>query len=83
MLGGTPNLLVVARKAVPVSTLQELVAYAKANPSKVNYGTSGVGTLNHLLMEQFKHAAGRARFLRSPIAASGRHSPMPWAGRSR
>jgi tripartite-type tricarboxylate transporter receptor subunit TctC len=57
MLGGTPNLLVVAR-AVPVNTLAELVAYAKANPGAVNYGTSGVGTLNHLLMEQFKHASG-------------------------
>jgi tripartite-type tricarboxylate transporter receptor subunit TctC len=57
MLGGTPNLLVVARE-VPVSTLQDLVSYAKANPGKVNYGTSGVGTLNHLLMEQFKHASG-------------------------
>ena len=57
MLGGTPNVLVVAR-AVPVNTLQEFVAYAKANPRKVDYGTSGVGTLNHLLMEQFKHASG-------------------------
>jgi len=57
MLGGTPNVLVVAR-AVPVSTLQEFVAYAKANPGKVDYGTSGVGTLNHLVMEQFKHASG-------------------------
>jgi tripartite-type tricarboxylate transporter receptor subunit TctC len=57
MLGGTPNLLVVAR-AVPVDTLQEFVAYAKANPRKVDYGTSGVGTLNHLAMEQFKQASG-------------------------
>lgn len=57
MLGGTPNLLVVAR-AVPVDTLQEFVAYAKANPRKADYGTSGVGTLNHLAMEQFKHASG-------------------------
>ncbi len=57
MLGGTPNVLVVAR-AVPVETLQEFVAYAKANPGKVDYGTSGVGTLNHLVMEQFKHASG-------------------------
>src|SRR4249920_1582270 len=57
MLGGTPNLLVVAR-AVPVNSLQEFVTYAKANPGKVNYGTSGVGTLNHLVMEQFKHASG-------------------------
>ena len=57
MLGGTPNLLVVAR-AVPVNSLHEFVTYAKANPGKVNYGTSGVGTLNHLVMEQFKHASG-------------------------
>jgi len=57
MIGGTPNLLVVAR-AVPVDTLQAFVAYAKANPGKVDYGTSGVGTLNHLVMEQFKHASG-------------------------
>src|ERR1700686_1311919 len=57
MLGGTPNLLVVAR-TVPVDTLAEFVVYAKANPGKVDYGTSGVGTLNHLVMEQFKHASG-------------------------
>jgi len=57
MLGGTPNVLVVTR-AVPVNTLQEFIAYAKANPRKVDYGTSGVGTLNHLVMEQFKRASG-------------------------
>jgi len=57
MIGGTPNLLVVTR-AVPVNTLQEFVTYAKANPGKVDYGTSGVGTLNHLVMEQFKHESG-------------------------
>ena len=57
MIGGTPNVLVVTR-AVPVRTLPEFVAYAKANPRDVNYGTSGVGTLNHLVMEQFKHASG-------------------------
>ena len=57
MLGGTPNVLVVSR-AVPVNTLAEFVAYAKANPRKVDYGTSGVGTLNHLAMEQFKHVSG-------------------------
>jgi tripartite-type tricarboxylate transporter receptor subunit TctC len=34
------------------------VTYAKANPSKVDYGTSGVGTLNHLLMEEFKAVSG-------------------------
>jgi tripartite-type tricarboxylate transporter receptor subunit TctC len=69
MLGGTPNLLVVAR-AVPVNTLQEFVAYTKANPGKVNYGTSGVGTLNHLLMEQFKDASG-ASILAVPYRSIG------------
>jgi tripartite-type tricarboxylate transporter receptor subunit TctC len=69
MLGGTPNLLVVAR-AVPVNTLQEFVAYAKANPGKVNYGTSGVGTLNHLLMEQFKRASA-APILAVPYRSIG------------
>lgn len=57
MLGGTPNVLVVSRR-VPVGTLQEFVAYAKAHPRDVDYGTSGVGTLNHLVMEQFKRASG-------------------------
>jgi tripartite-type tricarboxylate transporter receptor subunit TctC len=57
MIGGTPNVLVVS-KAVPVRTLQEFVTYAKANPTKVDYGTSGIGTLNHLLMEEFKSVSG-------------------------
>jgi tripartite-type tricarboxylate transporter receptor subunit TctC len=57
MFGGTPNILVVSRD-VPVSNLSEFIAYAKANPTKVNYGTSGIGTLNHLLMEQFKFDSG-------------------------
>lgn len=57
MIGGTPNILVVS-KTVPVRTLQEFVTYSKANPTKVDYGTSGVGTLNHLLMEEFKSVSG-------------------------
>jgi tripartite-type tricarboxylate transporter receptor subunit TctC len=56
MVGGTPNLLVV-RPSLPVTTLAELVDYAQRNPKKVNYGTSGKGTLNHLAMEQLKNAA--------------------------
>lgn len=55
MVGGTPNLFVV-RPSLPVKTLAEFVAYAKTN--RVDYGTSGKGTLNHLVMEQFKYAAG-------------------------
>jgi tripartite-type tricarboxylate transporter receptor subunit TctC len=56
MIGGTPNVLAV-RPSLPVKTLAELVEYAQKNPQKVNYGTSGKGTLNHLAMEQFKNAA--------------------------
>jgi tripartite-type tricarboxylate transporter receptor subunit TctC len=55
MVGGTPNLLVV-RPSVPAKTVAEFVAYARGN--RVDYGTSGKGTLNHLVMEQFKNAAG-------------------------
>ena len=57
MIGGTPNILVV-NKTLPVTKLGELVAYAKEHPNQTDYGTSGVGTLNHLLMEQFKNLTG-------------------------
>jgi tripartite-type tricarboxylate transporter receptor subunit TctC len=56
MVGGTPNVLVVP-PALPVSSLREFIAYAKANPGKLSYGSSGPGTLTHLAMEQLKIAA--------------------------
>jgi len=56
MVGGTPNVLVVA-PSLPVASLRELVSYAKANPGKLSYGSSGPGTLTHLAMEQLKVAA--------------------------
>ncbi len=55
MVGGTPNVLVVP-PSLPVKTLQEFVAYAKANKGKLSYGSAGQGTLTHLAMEQFKVA---------------------------
>jgi tripartite-type tricarboxylate transporter receptor subunit TctC len=55
MVGGTPNILVVP-PSLPVNSLRELVQYAKANPGKLSYGSSGPGTLTHLAMEQFKVA---------------------------
>jgi tripartite-type tricarboxylate transporter receptor subunit TctC len=57
MVGGTPNLLVVT-PSVPVSDLKGFVDYAKQNPEKLNYGTGGIGLLNHLALEQFRAAAG-------------------------
>ena len=56
MVGGTPNILVVP-PSVPVNSLKEFVAYVKANPGKLSYGSSGPGTLTHLAMEQLKVAA--------------------------
>ncbi len=57
MVGGTPNVLVV-HPSVPVTDLKSLVDYAKKNPGKLTYASGGIGTLNHLAMEQFKAAAG-------------------------
>ena len=56
MVGGTPNILIVP-PSVPANTLKEFVAYARANPGKLSYGSSGPGTLTHLAMEQLKVAA--------------------------
>ena len=52
-----PNVLVVSPK-LPVSNVKELVAYAKANPGKLNYASSGVGTIIHLNAELFKMLTG-------------------------
>jgi len=46
--------LLFVRTSHPINTLKELVAHARANPGKLNYGTSGVGTTPHLAGELFK-----------------------------
>jgi tripartite-type tricarboxylate transporter receptor subunit TctC len=48
----------VANNDVPIKNFQEFVAYAKARPGKLNYGSSGVGNNLHLTMEMIKRAAG-------------------------
>src|SRR5262245_20889410 len=52
-----PNLLVV-KKDLPVGSVAELVAYAKANPGKLNYGSPGIGSSIHLSAELFKRMTG-------------------------
>jgi len=57
LYGGVPNLLVV-HPSLPVKSVAELVAYAKANPNKLNYASNGNGTSSHLAAEMLKSEAG-------------------------
>ena len=52
------TLLIAVHPSVPANSIQELAAYAKQNPGKLNWGTAGVGSYGHLLCESFKLHAG-------------------------
>ncbi|HEY6862888.1 MAG TPA: tripartite tricarboxylate transporter substrate binding protein [Burkholderiales bacterium] len=52
-----PHIL-AASTAFPANTVQELIAEAKKNPGKINYGSAGIGSYPHLDMEKFAKAAG-------------------------
>ena len=56
LIGTTPNVLVV-NPSMPMQTVKEFIAYAKANPGKLSYGTSAAGTSQQLAMELFKLTA--------------------------
>lgn len=51
-------LMWACNKDLPVQTLAELVAYAKARPGQLNYGSAGAGGINHLVLEQLKARTG-------------------------
>src|ERR1700710_3117907 len=57
LAGQTQNLLVV-RPSMPIKSVQEFIDYARKNPGKVSYGSTGIGSSNHLSMELFKSMTG-------------------------
>ena len=64
-----PNVLLV-RQDFPAKTVQEFIAYAKANPGKVTYASQGPGTTSHLTAELFAKATG-TKMLHVPYRGTG------------
>src|SRR5688572_18455694 len=57
LVSKAPNMIAINPK-LPVKSIPDLVAYAKANPGKVDYGTGGHGTHQHMALEYFRAIAG-------------------------
>jgi tripartite-type tricarboxylate transporter receptor subunit TctC len=53
IMSHVPNVVLV-RKDFPANSVQELIAYAKANPGKINYASQGIGTTSHVTAELFQ-----------------------------
>ena len=61
---------IVVHESVPARTLTELIAYAKANPGKLSYGSAGAGTLTNLAGELFKQLIGAPDIVHIPYKGS-------------
>lgn len=69
---GSIDLLLGIHPSVPAKTVSELIAYAKANPGKLNYASFGIGSISHIGGEMFKQATGtqivHVAYKSSPLA---------------
>ncbi len=72
-LGKAP-LFLAAHPSVPANTLAEFIAYVKANPGKVNYGSSGIGSTHHLTTEAMSAALG-LNMVHVPFKGMGQATP--------
>jgi tripartite-type tricarboxylate transporter receptor subunit TctC len=85
LIGNAPNSLVV-NPSFPAKTMAELIAYAKANPGTVNFGSAGAGTASHITGEYFAATAG-IKLVHIPYKGTGPaltdllggHIPMAFA----
>jgi tripartite-type tricarboxylate transporter receptor subunit TctC len=73
LVASTPNLLVVNNN-LPVKTINELIAYMKANPNKLSFGSPGVGTSVHVAGELFKTMTGTSM---THVPYKGRQFAIP------
>jgi tripartite-type tricarboxylate transporter receptor subunit TctC len=64
------DMMLAVHPAVPAQNLQELIAYAKANPGKLNFGSSGAGSAPHLAVELLSSMAG-VKMVHVPYKGSG------------
>ncbi len=70
--GVAANVLCIAvHPSVPVRSLKELIAYARANPGKLSYGHAGVGSIQHLTGELFKSLTGTPGIVPVPYKGTG------------
>jgi tripartite-type tricarboxylate transporter receptor subunit TctC len=67
----TNALCIAVHPSLPVQSLKELIAYAKANPGKLSYGHSGAGSIQHLAGELFKSLAGTPDIVHVPYRGTG------------
>jgi tripartite-type tricarboxylate transporter receptor subunit TctC len=73
------TIIVVASNKLPVNNLQELIAYAKAHPGELNYGTVGIGSSQHLAGEYFSQLTG-VKITHVPYKNIGQYVPDLMSG---